>query len=128
MKQLIWIDNIKGVACLQCMQGGLHYCVAIMNGLPSAPIELAGLIDDESNADGRAGGLVEWMPIETAPKDGTMMRGYDGKEEHDMCWWEDWGCAPCWDADASGDWQPSFWLPINTSDHQQSTQSGDSGG
>lgn len=46
MKQQIWIDNIKGVDCLQCMHSGLHYCVAIMNGLPSALIELAGLMGD----------------------------------------------------------------------------------
>lgn len=66
----------------------------------------------------RMNGASGWQPIETAPRDGTLVIGYDPKwsAEHRMIWDEDFGEWKFYQANLNyaglfwGD-QPSWWRP-----------------
>jgi hypothetical protein len=48
-------------------------------------------------------GVVEWRPIETAPKDGTDILVWDGDAQ----------CVACWDESLAGTDAPSQWAHCN---------------
>ena len=54
---------------------------------------------------------MNWQPIETAPKDGTMFLVWPGDEEHATAYWEDgvWRlCCCCANTDA----EATHWMPL----------------
>ena len=66
--------------------------------------------------------MTEWQPIETAPKDGTIIlvaiEHYDGPLLHDIVWWNDY--YDYWES-AGYDWKPVkydevkhifHWMPL----------------
>ena len=54
-----------------------------------------------------------WQPIETAPKDGTLILGRDG-DEYAVCYfWDNYWTLQVTGAFASdGEWWPKEWTPI----------------
>lgn len=68
--------------------------------------------------------MAEWQPIETAPKDGTIIDLWFGEYRETDCWWQE-GCSihpqAGWYSHALcygyGDWfdeseQPTHWMPL----------------
>jgi len=62
-----------------------------------------------------------WQPIETAPKDGTCILIFDGKEVHEANWGRSWlesvdnWAAPFSDQDEQGgryEFTPTHWMPM----------------
>lgn len=58
--------------------------------------------------------ICQWQPIETAPKDGTEVIGWNG-DSVDIIHWEvnpAWIDEPCWEDRDCEMPRPSHWLPI----------------
>jgi hypothetical protein len=56
---------------------------------------------------------LEWQPIKTAPKDGTIILGFDSGVVCQMFWqWGDWNLTGvCW-FDDSILAHPTYWMPL----------------
>jgi hypothetical protein len=62
---------------------------------------------------------MEWQPIETAPKDGTRLLGYD-VESSDMAvvywcekpWTREWRLVVCGGWAEDDEWEPTHWMPL----------------
>ena len=65
--------------------------------------------------------MSEWQPIETAPKDGTLILAWDGCQ-HDICEWWDGSIsgvrgpserdAGWWIDNDRGEMKPTHWQPL----------------
>lgn len=54
-----------------------------------------------------------WMPIETAPKDGTRFLAYQKDRALCECWWqEDFSNWSGWLDDADSEPEPTHWMPL----------------
>lgn len=74
---------------------------------------------DELEKLARVSDKTEWQPIETAPKDGTHILGFDGSYMTTVEWWEpshktepgSWnlvqGCIRGY-----SEWEPTHWMPL----------------
>lgn len=62
---------------------------------------------------GPSRGVMEWQPIETAPKDGTKFIALLKCGDVSMVWWErdEWGDGDYWDNAAGDDPVPTHWMP-----------------
>lgn len=59
--------------------------------------------------------MSEWQPIETAPKDGTKVLGWDGGTMTTVEWYELGGywsllAVGAWAEDS--EWVPTHWMPL----------------
>lgn len=76
-------------------------------------------------------GVTEWQPIETAPKDGTSILGYDGLGIAIMEWWEpdqealDDGATASWCSHSNTEEEfieaPTHWMPLPASPNTKPT-------
>ena len=76
------------------------------------------------------GAFQEWQPIETAPKDGTRIHGWNGnyqttiywyvapKPPYESCWAQVQGLQDEFYDD--GVWNPTHWMPLPLSPKEQS--------
>lgn len=82
------------------------------------PPSPSGLIGKEQMTDHAT---AMWQPIETAPKDGTPVLGWDGDCMTTVQWWWpsigtpadgywDLVCAGMYASD--GEWAPTHWMPL----------------
>lgn len=64
----------------------------------------------------------KWLPIETAPKDGTPILGL-AEKEMTVVYWNKleyskglgyWALTVCGDFASSSEWNPTHWLPLPT--------------
>lgn len=56
-----------------------------------------------------------WLPIESAPKDGTHFLAFQrgGNPDHYECWWhEDWPRSSYWTDVADSEPEPTHWRPL----------------
>jgi hypothetical protein len=57
-------------------------------------------------------GQPQWRPIETAPKDGTVLLGYDNGFGREIVWWS----VPMNEWYSDGEplefWTPTHWMPL----------------
>lgn len=57
----------------------------------------------------------EWLPIEIAPTDGTVVLGYFGADRYGVMEWTGWG-GGCWRCAFTGHnivaSEPSHWMPL----------------
>ena len=72
-----------------------------------------------------------WQKIETAPKDGTLIVGWNG--EHRLMWWLDMGRGAQWvNAETAyelkRDRQPTRWMPLPDPPHAEHAQKDRAGG
>jgi hypothetical protein len=54
----------------------------------------------------------EWMPIETAPKDGTYVLGYDPRAELAPLVQVYWAPDGFWTCRFGRTWMPTHWMPL----------------
>ena len=59
--------------------------------------------------------MSEWQPIETAPRDGTAILGWDGQKQSTAEWYETgeyWSLCVmgAWAEDS--EWWPTHWMPL----------------
>lgn len=69
-----------------------------------------------SDIDG--GGVMEWQPIETAPKDGRRIRGQDADGRLHETFWGKTSHVPLYGWNYGDDvedlnlWEPTHWMPL----------------
>jgi len=63
--------------------------------------------------------MSEWQPIETAPRDGTKLLGYEGDGRINTMWFESqyvWVSPGAWISDYNRsdtyEHQPTHWMPL----------------
>lgn len=58
----------------------------------------------------------EWRPIETAPRDGTPILGFNGAAQTVVAWWAPgggyWNLVACGAYAEDGEWTPTYWQPL----------------
>ena len=64
----------------------------------------------------RADLVPQWLPIETAPKDGTRFLAYEKRDiSHYPCWWNsDFQGWSGWQDDWDSEPKPTHWMPLPT--------------
>jgi len=56
--------------------------------------------------------MTQWLPISTAPKDGTQFLAFE-KGGHFNCWWHDNGYGEqYWMDEADSEPNPTHWMPL----------------
>jgi hypothetical protein len=58
--------------------------------------------------------IMEWKPIETAPKDGTPVLGYHTGKMTTVYWglWNEWQLVEPGAYAEEDDWRPTHWMPL----------------
>lgn len=116
---LMWLENGNGY--VNCQHGSKDWCDGYLNEaaslLQSAKAQIPALIASLRAANERVRELEverEWLPIETAPKDGTHILLWQRSQENQiyegwyacLALWEGW--QDSWDSEP----EPTHWQPL----------------
>ena len=112
----MWADWDDLLIAARIAVKALHDCDA-RRDLEKAISEAADEFQYDAEVFSR-GKAARWRPIETAPKDGTHILGWDGNTQTTVKWWQWHGGRGYWDLvewgayAEDGEGNPTHWMPL----------------